>query len=612
MQNRVIWLLVATALSCSGGEDKSCTSNNDCPLNEKCVELTCVARCTCALEDECTATAPECLPETTPQDADDETVVCLPCEFDSECNDGFECTKDFCDNGCCSARVYLQTEKVGCCALVTDCIDLMNPLATPEDPDADPCTIDQCLDFQCVHQVEDPLCCHNHTECTDENDCTDDKCVENLCVFSPPRPGCCSKDPDCKDDNTCTLDICVEGECVHPQDSLLAGCKCGANTDCDDANDCTYDSCLEGKCIYDKANASHCCGSSAQCDDQDPTTEDFCKMYSCIHKKLKTCFSDETCDDDDACTKDECDPEEGFCLHIRTDNPYCCNLDGDCDDENHCTTGVCKDNLCQFKIIEGEGCCKQHVDCDDGIGCTIDECDNWKCHHTPVGAKCCTPESADTVCNDGNPCTIDECDNGLCKWTPSVVGCCEVHSDCLDCIDLETGASCQVDHTVNPPKCIGANCVDNVCTEHQCSDQFCYYYEKPNCCLADSKCDDSNPCTEDTCNAQNKCEHTMDALCCASNGMCNDGDICTIDVCNIPSGSDKGICEHEEKPDCCKKPDDCVPQTCKNVYCQNGNCIYVQKENCCIHDEECDDDDICTIDKCTDSVCTHIPSGVCE
>jgi len=604
-----ICLLLVGLLSACAADGGGCKTAADCDENSKCENKRCVPRCSCQPEEECTAQAPECKPEIVQTTDSSDVEQCLPCTFQSDCDDGNNCTKDNCEGGCCVSRVFSSAEAVGCCTFPADCQDPANPKSTPENSDGDPCTVDTCIDFHCKHEVLDPLCCHKDSDCTDENDCTSDTCMANQCVFTPTDLTCCARDKDCLDDNPCSMDICLSGGCVHPMDTLNLVCGCESNIDCDDANACTLDSCLDSKCQYDKAPGAECCGATAQCDDEDPTTDDFCKMYTCVHNKQKICVTDSSCDDKDNCTDDKC--VEGICSHEHTSDPYCCNYDTDCDDGNVCTEGKCEGMNCKYQIRSNPGCCKSAKECDDGIGCTIDECKEWQCAHTPVGAKCCTPDSADVVCDDGNPCTIDLCQNGLCEWQMITTGCCEKDDDCLPCLNLVTGASCPVDHTENPPKCIGENCVINACTLFSCSNQFCYYTPVKDCCLTDKECKDSNPCTNDVCTAGNKCTNTLEKLCCGSNGMCNDGQICTNDICDIPAGLDKGKCKYSEKPDCCTSDAWCEPKTCKTPYCVNGNCVYVPQDDCCVHDEDCDDKDACTIDKCQGNSCLHIPSGIC-
>ena len=605
-------LLLSSGCASNDGGSKGCTTDEQCEGGKKCGDDgQCVALCSCSPLDPCTLEAPECKARTdVTSEVASEVHECTACTFKSQCDDDNKCTKDDCVEGCCTHKVYTPEEALGCCTTLADCLNKGNELATTDNPDGDPCTVDRCTeDFHCISEMEDPTCCRKDSDCTDENFCTSDTCQDNICVFSAPIPACCTTDTDCVDDSPCTMDICVAGLCTHPQDNMNAPCGCASNTDCDDGNDCTTDSCLSGKCVYDLANGVDCCGHSSQCDDADDTTVDECKMFKCLHVKLKTCVSDGTCMDDDACTEDKC--QDGHCIHIHTDDPYCCNFNSDCEDGNECTQGKCLSNMCQYQILDKEGCCKSNIDCDDGIGCTIDECVNWKCTGTPVGAKCCTPDTAEVVCDDGNPCTIDKCENGLCDWQIVSGGCCTINDDCMDCLNVVTGDSsgCQVDHTTTPPTCKGENCVDNVCTIHVCSNEFCYYTPLAGCCLADSDCTDSNPCTVDTCGASNQCTNELNQGCCANNGMCNDGDICTVDLCDIPAGTETGSCIYSDKPECCKTPDECPSKQCKTTFCQNGNCVYVDKDNCCVHDQECNDSDICTVDKCIESTCSHTPSG---
>jgi hypothetical protein len=161
-------VLTVFAAACSG-ESPGCKTDNDCDENQVCATQSgkCRARCSCLVEDECTATSPECAPSEVVTADGDEVIQCKACVFQSDCDDDNSCTKDSCVDGCCSTRVFTADEAVGCCIEVGNCIDIMNPLASPEDPDADPCTVDMCIDFHCVHEVQDPVCCHNDFECTD-------------------------------------------------------------------------------------------------------------------------------------------------------------------------------------------------------------------------------------------------------------------------------------------------------------------------------------------------------------------------------------------------------------------------------------------------------------
>jgi hypothetical protein len=143
-------------------------------------------------------------------------------------------------------------------------------------------------------------------------------------------------------------------------------------------------------------------------------------------------------------------------------------------------------------------------------------------------------------CDSGNPVVV-QCDEGLA----------EVDGQCFDdCGVLNgDGSSCL---------CDSMNCDDNnVCTNDSCDPiQGCVHTYNSNSCddgdvctLGDVcnegscasgstiNCDDSNPCSEDSCDSVAGCTYNYTS----NNGLvCDDGDACTSDdVCN--EGSCSGV-----------------------------------------------------------------------
>jgi hypothetical protein len=109
-------------------------------------------------------------------------------------------------------------------------------------------------------------------------------------------------------------------------------------------------------------------------------------------------------------------------------------------------------------------------------------------------------------------------------------------------------------------------------------------------CLQDeSICDDGNPCTFDECLPNGQCErHQID---------CNDGNSCTYDLCDISIG-------------CINPPADGIAcddsSSCtENDICNEGKCAGQQIENCCINNQDCNDNNLCTTDICLDSSCKY-------
>lgn len=92
-------------------------------------------------------------------------------------------------------------------------------------------------------------------------------------------------------------------------------------------------------------------------------------------------------------------------------------------------------------------------------------------------------------------------------------------------------------------------------------------------------CDDGNPCTTDTCNS-GVCAHTS-----VSNGTaCSDGLFCNgVETCQ------SGVCGD--------RPDPCVDL----AHCSESTDTCLQ----CKNDSECNDNNVCTSDKCDKGVCEH-------
>jgi hypothetical protein len=109
-------------------------------------------------------------------------------------------------------------------------------------------------------------------------------------------------------------------------------------------------------------------------------------------------------------------------------------------------------------------------------------------------------------------------------------------------------------------------------------------------CGQDSDCDDSNPCTDDACNA-GSCENTP-VDCSAFGDQCNDG------VCNPGTGACETQAANEglgcDDLDACTVGDVCTAGTCAGPPLN------------------CDDSSGCTNDACVAGSCVYTPSGVCS
>jgi hypothetical protein len=268
-----------------------------------------------------------------------------------------------------------------------------------------------------------------------------------------------------------------------------------------------------------------------------------------------------SCDDFNACTVDSCDTAFGTCRHTTLS----------CDDGNPCTTDSCTPGLnstCQHTGLP------LGTACDDRNSCSIaDVCNgSQQCRGTflPLGSSC----------TDGNGCTAsDTCrEGGICRGDFLNAGdSCDDGSLCTSgetCVDVAGTLTCQG---------AGGNCNDsNPCTQDTCNESTGL------CAHSPVSCEDGNSCTGDACDpSTGGCTRTF------VGGACNDGDVCTT-----PDACSNGNCVGAPR-DC----DDGV--ACTSDFCDRivpGGC-----DNSIPIPGACDDGSPCTADLCNPTGCQHLP-----
>ena len=418
---------------------------------------------------------------------------------------------------------------------------------------------------------------------------------------------------------------------------------CTRDSDCDSLE---HGACQVAKCKLDTGVcfvAEEADGTI--CDDGDPCTDvgGVCKAGKCAAAPL-------TCDDANPCTTDTCDAANGCKNTVE-------GKDTACDDSNACT----KTDVCDAKGI----CAGAQISCDDSNPCTADSCDpKTGCVNAAADGACddgdaCTEQDACAagkcggsakVCDDGNPCTTVVCDKkDGCKSSPKSGPCddgdactkgelCDDKGGCLkgagsDCDDKNpcTDDSCDVAKgCLNAAKVDGEACDDGTaCTKSDAC-------KAGKCDAKAVDCDDTNPCTKDTCDAATGCANTTD-----DSAGCDDEDPCTGgDACKAGKCGGKPIVDCEDNNPC--TDDGCDPATkackntantiacddnslctagdaCKATKCQGGIAISCDDKNPCTTDscdaktgsctnaantEACDDGNACTQkDLCADSKC---------
>jgi hypothetical protein len=286
-----------------------------------------------------------------------------------------------------------------------------------------------------------------------------------------------------------------------------------------------------------------------------------------------TCGTVVNCDDGNVCTTDSCNPATG-CVHTNNTVP--------CDDRNACTTqDTCSNGAC----VGGPP-----PNCDDANVCTDDSC-------TP--ATGCVHANNTAPCDDSNACTTqDTCSNGACVGGPP--------PNCNDanvCTDDSCNPATGCVHTNNTVPCDDGNACT---TQDTCSNGSCAGGPPPNC-------NDSNVCTDDSCNPATGCVHTNNTAPCNDGNLCttadtclagrcvggpppncDDGSACTKDVCVPATG-----CVHQFSCStgqiCSTSNSCCTPKTCADIgaecgswsdncghqmTCGTGNCVDPQYATC--------------------------------
>jgi cysteine-rich repeat protein len=349
-------------------------------------------------------------------------------------------------------------------------------------------------------------------------------------------------------------------------------CPGAAGCACQDNAECNIGFCLETP--KGRRCASYCdqtCAGDFKCANV-PVGNDVISM--CIPRWGRLC---EPCQDSQAC-RAALGSDDAACVEYGgLQGAFCgaaCTVDGDCPGGYTCASAT---------TVEGKNTkqCKKLPEPDGSLQCPCDvraveqglatscaaKAAQGTCPGTRVcsstGLSNCTAAQAgveqcngvdddcngltdDGLCDDKNPCTDDGCDGktGACKNTANVLPC----TDGNACTDKDT------------------------CQNGQCAGVA-------------ADCDDKNPCTSDTCDGQQGCQHAL-----ADNGACDDGNACTIgDLCL------GGQCLAGKAKDC---GDDnaCTVDLCDSA---TGTCAHKALDGQpCTDGNACTDPDFCAGDVC--------------
>jgi len=156
-----------------------------------------------------------------------------------------------------------------------------------------------------------------------------------------------------------------------------------------------------------------------------------------------------------------------------------------------------------------------------------------------------------------------------------------------------------------------------------------------------ASCDDSNPCTIDTCDASTGCSHSASAAACDDGDACTQDDLCNASECHgkVVDCDDKNVCTsdscnkdtgcwHVALDGPCDDGDGCTPNDlCKGGKCGSGAALTCEDGNPCTNDfcdlatgctniandSPCTDGSACTLgDHCQELQCESGAAKVCD
>ena len=527
-----------------------------------------------------------------------------------ECNDKNPCTQDQCDakKGCSFTAV---ADGAGCedgdactagdiCKSGTCVGEKFDPKVKCDD--GNPCTIDTCsTEKGCTQLPDDAAVCDDGNACTKNDFCKDGKCNSGVNTCG------CNSDSDCagsEDGNLCNGTLYCDKSAQPFQCKVNPGtvvtCDTSLNSTCQ-KNLCDP---KVGKCGLVKETD----GTPCQADDNVCTSGDACSDGQCKPGAVLDC------DDKSACTSDSCDPKNG-CVNTPLAGP--CN-DGDaCTELDSCQGGVCKgsafnektkcndDNDCTLDVCDQkDGCQNKPLDqkaCDDGNACTQnDTCQTGKC----VGGTntcACTTDSDCVAKEDGDLCNGTLfCDTDKqCKLNPASIVTCDTSTDnfCKKTACVAKTGKCESDIKADATPCDadGSLCT----TKDACASGAC----KPGSLLP---CDDNNPCTADSCDPKTGCVHTAQSGDCDADGdactqndtceagkcvagkalSCDDSNPCTADSCDKQTGKCvyKELIQSCSDDNACTSGDVCGKDSGGAWTCLSGKAVTCADGNVCTED----------------------------
>ncbi|VEN60882.1 unnamed protein product, partial [Callosobruchus maculatus] len=614
-----------------------CTSDNDCPGTEACINRLCRNPCNCGTDAECFVNNHRAVCSCRKGFEGNPNIACqaVGCRIDSECGSGRACINGNCINPC----------------LVKDPCGVNSECFVHQHHAECRCTsgyrgnpFDRCI----------VIGCYANSDCPGDRQCINAQCI-NPCVYDNP----CSPRAECQVQNHLAMCRCPVGYIGNP----YVDCKPEPQPECREDSECPARlACLNNKC-QDPCAILEPCQRPAECQviGSVPVRTMVCICPpGYISSGSGTCTPEPAVKEIGACISDSDCPSEKACFNSICKNPCNCGPNAECRVKNHKPICTCRQGFDGNPELE----CHR-------VGCRVD--DDCASTHTCINRQCVPAcESAycgnKAICHAYNHRAVCECPPGL-VGDPQVnclqVGC-RTDSECPSnraCINTKCENPCEAANPCDAPaeckiynhvvECIcppgtvsdgGRGClrVEAKCkSDSECPSHFaCINSECVNPCTATKPCGVNAECTVfDTVpvrtlvcqclpgyqgNAAVQCDkvapcrldlgfqYTPEGACvCPPGRALNDVDAC------IPCPPEKGLKVDERGRCVCALERGLIIDERGNCVCPTefgyrldykGNCVPQGPE--CERDEDCADDRYCNLEtKTCDNPCEEKVCG---
>ena len=537
---------------------KTCSSDNNCPSTQKCVDGNC--------KDVC---SPNPCPEETPDcEAKDHSYTC-------------KCTETSCGTGkkCVDGECLPCEEGTKCNCTGEKVIDSSGKCVCPKKLS---CSAGQYVSGDCS--------CKN----CQKDDTSGDKCGCPGNTVPDGNGSCyCKETKTCNpgytfdDSNTCECVVCTGSDCNCPAGTVPTadGCKeyaCAVDEDCAEGNRCENGKTENAQCVP--------CGKNEQCRCPEGQLSDGtgkCVPVAC--KAGLVCSNDIT---------EQCCDAGMQCVNPDTVESYCaaCEVDTQCT----CPDGYLVNN--EGNCVKPE--CKTNSDCPNGKYCENPGKSNAECIPCNEGEPC--PTCPTGYVADGNGgcklgCTFDTA--SVCVSGTTNCKTCTQSGGCYTCTDCKDGYYPDNGTCVSCKQKFGDNC--EKCTPNKCTTCDDGYEPDPYTGKCKAKACPSGHSTTIKCENGTKeavSSYYSGASVCKKCVNCNAGEQCACPAGQLADG--KGGC---------KSVNPCANVTCDGgKVCSAGSCVcpnsapYTDgsgKCQPCLQDSHCKNNQTCSNYQCVDLKC---------